>query len=334
MSKIKFNGNLSNRIFSYFALSKISIQVIWHRLIGKPLNSAWPATFEMGVLFWRHQFKVAFLRPNIQGGRVYFDSLITNVDEDFSVESLASKANEPKGEWHIIKDIKSDMTILYLHGGGYAFNSEISKNFARMLAGLLEIKLFALAYRLTPEHPHPAQLDDAIAAYKFLISNGTNPKKIVLIGDSAGGHLTLMLIQALKQSKLPQPALAICISPWTDIKQRGKSFYENDKYDLVQGYMAIKFGKWLQGGTKYTHQSLSPIYHDFSNLCPIYIQAGGKEVMVDMIREFASKLEQQNVDLTLDVWPQMIHNFQFHGNSHPDSKDAFIQMSKAIKNIT
>lgn len=330
MSKIKFNGKIGHRVSSYLALSNISMMVIWRKITKKSINSNWSVAFEIGVLFWRHQFNRAFSYPTIQEGRAYFDSLITSVEEDFDVTSSQPNKGQPRGEWHKLNGISSDYKILYLHGGGYAFRSEISRNFARMLAGLLEIEVFAPFYRLTPEHPHPAQLEDALVAYKFLINNGTEAKKITLIGDSAGGHLVLMLLLAIKQLNLPQPAIAICLSPWTDVEERGESFYGNDKYDLVQGYMAKQFGRWLQGNADYIPKSLSPIYQDFRNVAPIYMQAGEKEILFDMINEFALKLKKKNVNITLDIWPQMTHNFQFHGKNHPDSKDAFDRIQKVI----
>ena len=333
MSKIKFNGKISYRISSYLKLSQIALKVIWSKLTKKSINSKWSTDFEIGVLFWRHQFNRAFSYSSIQEGRAYFESLITSVDEDFEVISTPTNPNEPRGEWHRLDGQPTKNKILYLHGGGYTFRSEISLNFARMLAGLLKIELFMPFYRLTPEHPHPAQIEDALAAYKYLRNKGIEARNIIIIGDSAGGHLVLMLLLALKQLNLPQPAIGICLSPWTDIGERGKSFYGNDKYDLVQGYMAKQFGHWLQGNTNPVSESLSPIYQDFSNVAPIYVQAGVKEVLFDMIDEFASKLKAQNINITLDTWPQMTHNFQFHGNTHPDSKDAFSKIQNLIKKI-
>lgn len=331
MSHIKFNGKISYRVSSYLKLSQIALNVIWWKIIGKSTNSYWSTSFEIGVLFWRHQFNRAFSFPTIQEGRVYFDSLITMVNEDFIVNSQPTNSCEPHGEWHKPENSSPNNKILYLHGGGYTFRSEISRNFARMLAGLLKLDVFAPHYRLTPENPHPAQLEDALSAYNSLLSRNIDPKKIILIGDSAGGHLVLMLLLVLKELKLPQPALAVCISPWIDIGERGKSFYDNDKYDLVQGYMAKQFGHWLQGDTEPIIKSLSPIYQNFSNVAPIYIQVGGKEVLFDMIKEFGIKLANENIDVTIDTWPQMTHNFQFHGNTHPDSKSAFQRIQEVIK---
>jgi acetyl esterase/lipase len=121
-----------------------------------------------------------------------------------------------------------------------------------MLASLLGARLFAPDYRLTPEHQHPAQQDDALAAFRYLLAEGIDPKRLVVIGDSAGGHLTLMLLVALRDAGLPQPALAVGLCPWTDIWERGRSLYANDPYDCVQEYMAVRFGKWRPGSTNQT----------------------------------------------------------------------------------
>ncbi|MCF6275850.1 MAG: alpha/beta hydrolase, partial [Robiginitomaculum sp.] len=289
----------------------------------KPLTSDWSFEFEIGVLFWRHQFNRAFAMANIHEARAYFDSLITLTDETYNLKSTPSQQNEPEGQWHIPKSGDSKITALYLHGGGYAFSSEISANFAKTLASLLNVKLFMPDYRLTPEHPHPAQIEDALTAYKFLIKKGVDPCKLIVIGDSAGGHLALMLLLALQEAELQQPALVIGLSPWTDIGERGDSFYGNGIYDLVQGYMAVQFGKWLRGNSEYSNEELSPIYYDFNGLAPIYLQGGGREIFADMIRDFAKVLHGQRHDVSLDIWPTMPHVFHMHGLTLPESRQAF-----------
>jgi len=331
MSKIYFKGKLKYRLQSYLTLSKISIEVLIKRIFQRPLNSAWPILFEIGVFFWRNQFNRAFAFKDIKEGRAYFDSLITTTGESFPVIAEPIKPNEPVGEWYKLSEGQSDVHALYLHGGGYTFRSEVSVNFAKSLTALLGVNLFMPHYRLSPENPHPAQLEDAVRAYKYMLEKGIEPKRIFFIGDSAGGHLVLMLLQELKKQNLPRPFLSIPLCPWTDIGDRGASLFGNDKYDLVQGYMALKFGEWLQGETNYTREQLSPICHDYTKLGPIYIQAGGKEVLVDMICEFAQKLKTEGAEVMLDVWPEMTHNFQMHGLTHPDSKEAFKRLNEVIK---
>ncbi len=183
---------------------------------------------------------------------------------------------------------------------------------------------------MTPEHPHPAQQEDALAAYRYLLAEGVAPERLVLIGDSAGGHLTLMTLVALRREGLPQPALAIGLCPWTDIGARGASLVANDRYDLVQGWMAVRFGQWLQADTGFSREALSPIHQDYRGLAPIYCQGGGREGLIDMIRDFADELASQGAEATLDVWPDMIHDFQANGTTRPESAEAFARIRSAI----
>lgn len=330
MARVKLQGKIRYRIKSYLAIARISMAVLLRRLTGNPTVKNWPIMFEIGVLFWRHQFNCAFAASDFQDGRDYFDSLITDTGVNFPVTIHPTNPDQPNGSWYKFNN-KSEISALYLHGGGYAFRSEISSIFAQTISGLLEVNLFMPEYRLTPEHPHPAQITDALAAYRYMLSTGLDPKDIFIIGDSAGGHLVLMLLQALKAEELSQPALAIGLCPWTDIGERGSSLYGNDKYDLVQGYMAVRFGEWLQAGTDYSREELSPIHQNYEGLAPLYLQGGGREVLIDMIRDFAKIANKQGSEIILDVWPEMTHNFQAHGQTHPDSAEAFSRMQQAIK---
>jgi monoterpene epsilon-lactone hydrolase len=146
---------------------------------------------------------------------------------------------------------------LYFHGGGYAFYPAVSQHFIRLLAHRLQTTIFALDYRLTPEHPHPAQQDDAVQAYRYLLAQGLRPQDIVLGGDSAGGHLALMTLVRVRQAGLPQPALALALSPWTDTGRRGASQFGHDRYDMVQGYQTLRYGQWLKGEGPWSDAQLS-----------------------------------------------------------------------------
>jgi acetyl esterase/lipase len=220
--------------------------------------------------------------------------------------------------------------MLYFHGGGYTFYAAITRHMIKTIAGAVGIEIFAPDYRLTPEHPHPAQIEDALAAYRFLLAQGADPARMVIAGDSAGGHLVLMTLVALRDAGLPQPALAVGLCPWTDIGERGVSLIDNNKFDLVQGYMAVKFGEWLKGPTGFTREQLSPIHQDFRGLAPIYLQGGGKEMLIDMIRDFAATVRDQGCDIMLDVWEHMTHDFQANGHTLPESREAPQRLAEAI----
>jgi acetyl esterase/lipase len=331
MSKTITQGPFRYAARSWATLLGLSLATVVARRWRGPLAPGWPLDFEIGVRFWRAQFRRAFAMSDIADARRYFDSLQTWTDEVFDVERRAPPSMAPKGQWVIPGTPKSRAILLYLHGGGYAFNAAISDRFADMLAHCLGAPLFALDYRLTPEHPHPAQQEDALAAYRFLLSEGADPKRLVVIGDSAGGHLTLMTLVALKKAGLPQPALAVGLCPWTDVGARGESLYGNDRYDLIQGYMAVRFGEWLMGRTGATREALSPIRQDFRGLAPIYLQGGGRECLIDMIRDFARAVSVQGCEVSLDVWPEMVHDFQAHGTTRPESADAIGRIAAAIE---
>jgi epsilon-lactone hydrolase len=308
----------------------VSLRVTARRLFRGPLAPGWPLDFEIGNLFWRGQFNHAFAMADIRQGRIYFDSLQTYTDEVYDVARKAPPPSAPRGDWILPNKVTSRVTVLYLHGGGYTFYAAITHRYADMLAALLGTKIFALDYRLTPEHPHPAQLEDALAAYRFLLAEGVDPKQLVVIGDSAGGHLTLMMLVALREAGLPQPALAVGLCPWTDIGARGESLRTNNRYDMVQGYMALRFGEWLMGSGGFSREELSPIYQNYAGLAPIYLQGGGREMLIDMIRDFGQVAVDQGCEVTLDVWPQMTHDFQSLGLTRTESAEAIERIGSAI----
>lgn len=290
----------------------------------------WPLQFEIANLFWRRQFNHALALDDIDEGRAYFDSLYTVLDEHPDVDVRASRPGDPPGHWFVPRTCGSDATMLYFHGGGYTFYAAVTRHFIAVLAEALGVAVFAPDYRLTPEHPHPAQIDDGLAAYRFLLGQGLDPCRVVVGGDSAGGHLMLMLLARLRDLSLPQPALAIGLSPWTDTGRRGASQFGNDRYDLVQGYMTQRFAEWLRGSRGFSDVELSPIYRDFHGTAPIYLQAGGKEILVDMIRDFAQTLRAQGAPVRLDVWPHMTHEFHAYGEHLPESRQALGRMRQSI----
>ena len=330
-SIIKSQGSFINIFKSWTSLLKIVFDVKIRRATNKPIVAAWSEEIEIGNLFWREQFTRALAMDDIQKGREYFDSLQIYYQDDFETKHQVISGESFKGEWITPTQIKDDAILLYLHGGGYSFYAAVTKYFAKMLSCILKRKLFALDYRLTPENKHPAQQEDAIAAYQYLLKNGHDPNKIVLIGDSAGGHLVLMTLLAIKKLGLPQPAAAIGLCPWTDIGNRGESLLSNNIYDLVQGNMALQFGEWLIDKKTQTREELSPIFHDFSGTAPIYLQGGEYEVLIDMIREFANVLKSQKCDITFDVFEKMTHNFHGNGTHIKESKEAFKRIDMFIE---
>ena len=327
MGKLKYSGPMSLRIRSIARISQIAMATTLRHAFGRRIAADWDVSFETGIRFVRHQFALAMAQSDMARGRVLFDSLQPETDDIYEV--IESRASGIEGRWYNPKHQSSGAVLLYFHGGGYTFHGGVSQRFAAMLAHHSGARLFAAEYRLTPEHPHPAQAEDAMAAWDFLAAKfPTN--KIVVIGDSAGGHMALMLLQALRAQNKDQPALCIGLCPWTDIGERGASMRDNNKYDLVQGWMALQFGVWLDPDGTYGRDALSPISHDFSGLAPIYLQAGGREILRDMIVEFSQKQKDLGTDVMLDLWPDMPHDFQAYDSLTASSTSALKRLREAL----
>lgn len=329
MPKIVFTGPISLRLRSFVALNRIAISTYLKHGIGRRIAPDWDAKFEIGIRFWRHQFTVAMSKHDMPLGRAHFDSVQTETDDKYDV-TIDHQA-EPKGDWYHPKKRRGDTVVLHFHGGGYSFHGGISRRHASMLAHHFSAPVFVPDYRLTPEHPHPAQAEDALAAWRYM-SERFSCEKIVVTGDSAGGHMALMLLQTLKSHALPQPALCVGLCPWTDIGNRGESLKNNDRFDLVQGWMALKFGEWLDPSGQFGRDLLSPIFYDYAGLAPIYIQAGGREVLHDMIVEFVEVQRASAAEIACDIWEDMPHNFHCYDSTTVSSIEALNKLADVVQN--
>lgn len=334
MPRITYTGPRADRLKSTLSLYAISLATLARHALGRKLDPSWSLTHEIGIRFWRAQFTAALGMADMQAGRARFDSLQTRPDGTAPVTRQRQPARDPQtvaGQWITPATLTSPATLLYFHGGGYTFDAYMTEAFADLIAAGTGARLFKPDYRLTPEHPHPAQAEDALAAYRYALTL-TDPARLVVIGDSAGGHMALMSLLSARAANLPQPALCVGLSPWTDIGERGASLHENDIYDIVAGWMALRFGEFLTAGrVAEQRDALSPIAHDFSGLAPLYLQGGGKEVLIDMIRDFARVQAGNGARLCLDVWPNMTHDFFGYGETRPEAMAALARIDAAIK---
>ncbi|MDX9865438.1 MAG: alpha/beta hydrolase [Anaerolineaceae bacterium] len=214
------------------------------------------------------------------------------------------------GEWFIPAEA-SDGVILFLHGGAYALGAvKTYRDLLSRLAKAAGVKVLAIDYRLAPEHPHPAAVEDAVAAYHWLLGQGIAPSQIVIAGDSAGGGLTLAALLALRDDGRPLPAGAVCISPWTDRALTGDSMREKADAELVLDRDSLaKFAALYAGGQPLTAPLISPLYADLTGLPPLLIQVGTDELLLDDARRFAHKAEAAGADVKLTVWEGMFHVF-------------------------
>jgi epsilon-lactone hydrolase len=215
--------------------------------------------------------------------------------------------------------------LLYLHGGCFVLGSaEVHRGLAGELAVRAGLRVTSLDYRLAPEHPFPAAIDDVLAAYRELLASGTDPRDLVLAGDSAGACLAIAGLLKAREAGLPQPAAVVLFSPWVDLTLSGATVRSKEEADAVFTEPLLRQFSDLYMGTNDRVQGLaSPAFGDLSGLPPLFLQAGANEMLLDDAVRLAGRAGADDVEVTLEVWPGLPHAFQFH-HGRVDEADSAI----------
>lgn len=255
----------------------------------------------------------------------------------YAVKLEQIKIGDVPAEWLIPARVDdAEKTILYFHGGAWLFGWY---NTHRLLLGYIakQCKKQALAvdYRLAPEYPFPAALEDCLAAYHYLLDCGIRPDQVIMAGDSAGGNLVITSMLALREAGEPLPAAGVCISPATDLADEGVSYIENANKDaILSSGLYSKFANILQDSLSGDHDPhdplLSPIYADLHGLPPLLVQAGEDEILLNSITTFVNKARQEGVEVTYEVWPAMWHVWHIYHPYLPEAKYAVNSLTKYI----
>ncbi len=239
-------------------------------------------------------------------------------------------------EWLSQRNQIADKAILYLHGGYYISGSlSTHRSIAARIGKVTNSPVLNIAYRLAPEDPFPAGLEDAVAAYKWLIEEKKiDPKKIAIAGDSAGGGLTLATLLKLRDENIALPAAGIALSPWTDLTLSGDSIRSKVGEEImVTENEAHQAAKMYLEEHDIKNPLASPLYADLKGLPPLLIQTGTSEIILDDSTRFAEKAEKCGVKVELDLWPGMFHVFQIYGNLMPESKKALDKIGIFFKEL-
>lgn len=201
--------------------------------------------------------------------------------------------------------------ILYLHGGGYVSGSiGMYRDLARRLSEAAGARVLLVDYRLAPEHPFPAAVDDAVAAYRSLLDLGFDPSRLAIAGDSAGGGLTLSTLVASRDGGLPMPAAAWVISPWTDLAYRGESLARNREVDPMIRVELIKpTAAWYLNETHPETPLASPLYAELHGLPPTLVHVGSTEVLLDDSTRLAARMREHGGTVELRVYDDLPHVF-------------------------
>jgi acetyl esterase/lipase len=309
-------------------LARAYFGTLGRRIRHGRLRPGWRVYFEIGIAYWREATRYALGLHDLALARQYLDTLRFHIPFRGRIRIERAKDAPFKSRWFLPK--KPRATILYLHGGGFVFDPRSLDHLAVLIAVWTDAAVFMPAYRLAPEHPFPAQHEDALAAYRWLLRRGVDPKRLVVLGDSAGGNLALCLLGHLSQEGLPMPAAAVCLSPWTDLANGGESMTANEPFDLIDRAMIAQWAAWYAEGRDPKDPEISPHYADVAGFPPVYIQAGGAEILIDMIKAYAARAKRDGADVTLEVWEHMNHNFQAFGDRMVESETALARIGAFI----
>ena len=271
-----------------------------------------------------------------EGRRRSFEQMTDGFTIDVPARYSRVNAGGVTAEWVAAEGASESRVVLYFHGGGYIIGSP--RTHRAMLAHLSRdsaSRVLALDYRLAPEHPFPAPVEDAVASYKWLLSEGFDPARITLGGDSAGGGLTVAAMVQIRYLGLPMPAAGVCISPWVDMEGLGESMETRAAADPMVGKENLMISaKTYLGGADPRAPLAAPLYADLRGLSPILIQVGDAEVLLDDSTRLAGVAREAGVEVKMDVWDDMIHVWHLFAPILPEGKQAIKHAGEFIKKHT
>ncbi len=224
-------------------------------------------------------------------------------------ESERVSAGGVEAEWITAPGARADRVLLYLHGGGYSLGSVRSHwDLIARLSAASGCRALGLDYRLSPEHPFPAPVEDATAAYRWLLEQGISPERIAVAGDSAGGGLTAATLIALRDAGTDLPAAGVMISPWVDLEAEGESMHSREELDpMVQRPLILAMAETYLAGADPRSPLAAPLHAKLDGLPPLLIHVGDHETLLDDATRFAAKARAASVDVTLEPWDEMFH---------------------------
>jgi acetyl esterase/lipase len=239
-----------------------------------------------------------------------------------------------RGEWSLASGSDASRVLMFFHGGGYCSGSIVSHRRMVTEAGrAARMRTLAIGYRLAPEHPYPAAHQDALTAWRFLRSQGLPANHIAVGGDSAGGNLTVTLINALRAAGEDLPACAWLVSPWTDLTMSGSTLATKEAVDplIHKGYLEELAEAYVPGTLDRKDPLISPLFADLHGFPPTLIQVGSAETLLADAARFAAAASAADVDVTLEIWPHMIHAWPLWNAALEDGRRALAQAGDFIR---
>lgn len=292
-------------------LARHTPRVAVSRLRRGPSRPSWSFGFELFTTALRHT-SLEFVRLSWPDQRTAFEALGNPRAPIFKrVRREATHVGGVPATWFVpSRPAELETTLLYFHGGGYTWGSMRSHGeLIARLAHRCPARTLAPEYRLAPENPFPAAIDDAVAVYRALLDDGTDPKRLVVAGDSAGGGITMALLLRLRDAGYPLPAGAVLICPWIDLTAEDGSIHENAAFDWTSHELGSKWVAAYLDGHDPRDPLVSPVFADLQGLPPMLVQVGGAELLHDQGVALAARAKEHGVTARLVVEPDMVHDW-------------------------
>ena len=311
---------------AFLHLVKSMVLVVRRRPFAGPRRPSWTWRHEIAVETVRSRFRAPF---ELESARRDYDAIaqVENLRRRVRVEAIDC-AGRP-AEWVVPVGCAPDRTILYLHGGGYGMGSPRShRALMADVACATGARILGIDYRLAPEHPCPAAMDDSLAAWHWLLEH-EDPRRMVMVGDSAGGGLLLATLMALRDGGHPLPAGAVALSPWADLQ--GPFPPGEPDYDYLTTPHLEQFAQAYAGDLPLDDPRVSPVFGDFAGLPPLYISAGAQEVLLPGIERVAERALEAGVDVTFVVEEDEVHVYPTFADVSKTARKALADMDRWIR---
>jgi len=258
-------------------------------------------------------------------------SRFSHAPTDLAYEPVA--AGGVRAEWVVPPGASEGRALLYLHGGGYVICSpDTHREMVAHLAKASGCRVLLLDYRLAPEFPFPAAVEDAVAAYRWLLAQDYRPKGLAVAGDSAGGGLTVAALVAFRYLGLPMPGAAVCFSPWTDLACTGETLASKASEDpIVSRPLLEQLAETYLAGADPRSPLASPLYADLRGLPPLLVQVGTAETLLDDSRRLADRCREVGVEVSLEEWEGMPHVWHFFVSFLPEAQQAIARAGQFLR---
>ncbi len=287
----------------------------------------------LSAIFRQLKSRPSFDSIGIENYRKLLEKSALAFKPDKSVKTESFFINGIEAQWLLPQCHNEKHIIMYVHGGGFIAGSIKShRDLASRIAIASKAKVLIFNYRLAPEHPFPAGLEDVKTIYQWLTNKYKDGYKISIVADSAGAGLALGLLSMLLNSTRSLPVCTVLISPWIDLECKNNSLIENKKKDPLLNHDALKMTVRLYTDHDDLSNSLiSPVNNNFSGISPLLIQTGENEVLIDDSKILAQKLEQANAVVQLDIWKEMFHVWHYFAKYLPEGREAIKEIGNFIK---